>query len=411
MIKEKYIERLEEISLNVVQGKIESIREKNIEKTGLRIFKDNKIGVAGAVGDYNEKELEERAIEALNLNIPYGSKVGGNIREHIVIKSNLPDGKDFIDTFERVLNKITSENNDFIFSGKINMVKQMTKLENSNNLDLYHERRDLELILALKEKNSVDILDLSIPFGGTKFDEQEFYDLCENIIGAYRNKVELPKKEKLPVVFFNVDIIILMKFIQELNGLRFGTGASIFSDNLNKEIFNKNFTLYDTRNQEESELPFFDGEGVINKEYRYALIENGVIKAAYTDKENARIFNLTHTGSAMGDYDNVQSISTMPNLFAKPGEKTAKELLNGEEGIFVFISSGGDFTPDGKYGSYVQLAYLFDGEKFIGRLPEIQINGSIYDIFGKDFRGVSSDRITKSMSVHYMITDMEVSEL
>lgn len=31
--------------------------------------------------------------------------------------------------------------------------------------------------------------------------------------------------------------------------------------------------------------PFFDAEGVVNNEYRYALIEKGVINTPYTDKK------------------------------------------------------------------------------------------------------------------------------
>lgn len=42
MIKEKYITNVKEISLNVSQSRIDSVRNKNITKTGLRVYEDRK---------------------------------------------------------------------------------------------------------------------------------------------------------------------------------------------------------------------------------------------------------------------------------------------------------------------------------------------------------------------------------
>lgn len=411
MIKEKYIKRMEETSLNILQGKIESVRVKDIEKTGYRVYEDNKIGVAGAVGDYNEEELENSAIEGLKLNIPYESRVTEEYKEHMVVESNLQEGEELVKNFDRIVNKLAQENADFIISGKINMENRTTILKNNKNLDLSHKRKDLNISLGLKEKTSANIFDLGVGYASNNFNEEEFCKLFNDVVSAYRTKVDLPKEGKIPVIFMNRYDTVLMKFMQELNGMKVGTGSSLFNEFINQKRFHEDFTLYDSRNQNESENPFFDGEGHINENYRYALIENGIIKAAFTDKETARIYNIPYTGSAMGEYDSVQGVVGMPNLVAKPGEKTAKELLNGELAIHILIASGGDFTPDGKFGTPVQVAFLFDGEKFLGRLPELKVSGHIYDVFGNDFRGVSKDKISESMNVHYMIADLEVSKL
>ena len=44
--KRKYIKKLEEISINIVQSNIESIRKKNITKTGFRVYENGFIGIA-----------------------------------------------------------------------------------------------------------------------------------------------------------------------------------------------------------------------------------------------------------------------------------------------------------------------------------------------------------------------------
>ena len=67
MIKEKYINRVKEISLNVVQTEVESVRKKDILKTGLRVYDKGYIGIAGGLGRVDEEELERRAIDNLSL--------------------------------------------------------------------------------------------------------------------------------------------------------------------------------------------------------------------------------------------------------------------------------------------------------------------------------------------------------
>ena len=47
-----------------------------------------------------------------------------------------------------------------------------------------------------------------------------------------------------------------------------------------------------------------------------------------------------------------------------------KELLNGRLSVVPVRYSGGGFNEKGEYVMPVQMAYLCDGEKFLGRLPE-----------------------------------------
>lgn len=60
--------------------------------------------------------------------------------------------------------------------------------------------------------------------------------------------------------------------------------------------------------------------------------------------------------------------------------------------VAIVIASGGDFTAEGVFGTPVQLAFLTDGEKLIGRLPELKLSGELYSMFGEDFIGKSKDK-------------------
>ena len=158
--------------------------------------------------------------------------------------------------------------------------------------------------------------------------------------------------------------------------------------------------------------PFFDAEGTVNDDHRCTLIRGGVLVAVRTDKKNAAKYGLPLTGSARGEYDSVPTLgsppSDLPSLQIASTGKTMKELLDGRKGFLVWIASGGDFAPDGHFETPVQLAYLFDGEKLLGRLPELSISSHLYDMLGQDFIGVSSDSLTSLSKLDVIAMNMKV---
>ena len=153
-----------------------------------------------------------------------------------------------------------------------------------------------------------------------------------------------------------------------------------------------------------------DVEGTITTDDVSDLIKNGVIIRPYSDKRTSMMYGYENTGCGSGVYDSVPSLGA-PDVRVVAGNKTIKQLLNGQKGLLVILAGGGDVTPDGKYASPVQLAYLTDGEKLLGRVPEFTIKASIYDIFGKDFIGMSSDKLFEHNNERMLVTRMNIEQL
>ena len=196
-----------------------------------------------------------------------------------------------------------------------------------------------------------------------------------------------------------------------MHGLLYGSGGSLFAGKMGEKLFADDFTVFQSRNpQDDIVAPFFDMEGTVNEGYRATLIENGVLEAVMTDKKYANKFGLSLTGSAGGDYDSVPSLSVRNTQIASTG-KAVSELLDGRMGVLVWIASGGDFTSEGAFATPVQLAYLYDGEKLVGRLPELNVSSHLYDMFGKDFCGVSTDSLTHLCKMNLAVMNMEVTKL
>ena len=408
--REKYVERLDEVSLNVVQTEIGSVRRKSIKKSAIRVYDGKNIGVAGALGNYDEKDLEKRAINALNMEILYPYDVSSNFKKSIVIKSDLSDEEEFILEVTEMLKELKRSQPDFYFSNKINLSKVTTSLSNDVGLDLTHENTCLSFSLIVKDKKSSNIIDAFAGYNGWKYDREEFLKDTNSVCEAYKNKLEFTDGI-YPVVFLGWDPIYKKKFVENLNGLLYGSGSSIFSGKMGKKLFNENFTLYQSRNPDDEVMePFFDFEGTVDEDYRYNFIEDGVLTSPYTDKKTAAMFKLPYSGSAVGEYDSVPSVGIRDvNLKIKESEASMKELLDGKKAVFVLMAAGGDFTPEGKFGSPVQISFLFDGENFIGRLPQINISSHLYDMFGKDYIGVGKDSISKLSKSNCISMNMKVT--
>lgn len=410
MVKEKYISRIKETSINVSQTEIDSIRNKDIEKTGLRIYENGWIGYAGAIGNYDEAELEKRAKDSLKKNIYYPYELEENTKKYEDFSKEIINEDELVSEFEELLSILRSEQSDFYFSHKLYLTEYEIKLLNEKGLDLCYRDKLISLGLLFKEKSSINIMDGFVGFQGRKYNRELALQNINEVCNAYKNKVKLPKKDILPVVFATDEPLPMRKLLQDLDGNSFGSGSSLLSDKRGKKLFNKNFTLYQNNNPVDTFSPFFDAEGVVIENYRYNLIQDGVVISPYTDKRTAKKYNLPLTGSAVGEYDSIPTLGP-PTLNIAESEKTARELLGGDVGIFVLLAEGGDFTPDGNLGTPVQLAFLFDGEKLIGRLPELNLSSNVFDMFGESFRGVSKDTVSPLSNNKYLIMDMNVSEI
>lgn len=407
MNKEIYTTHTEEVSLNVVNSEIESIRNKNIRKNAVRVYKDNKIGISGALGDLNEDQLTEKAVQGLSLNIPYPYEISADNKEEVHTDSALSDPEAFVKEAEELVGELKEAQPDFVFSNKINMKKESVSLKNDAGLDLRYSGTSINAELIIKERGSANILDAFTGYEGHKYDRKEFLRFTNMICDAYKKPVSIDPGE-YPVFFFADDRTYYSKIIESLHGLLYGTGGSLLAGKLNETVFSEKLNIVQTRNFEDGiYAPFFDFEGSVNNGFRKRLISNGKLEALATDKKTASKYSLPHTGSAGGDYDSVPSLAPQFIHLEKTGN-TMKEMTNGQKAIFVFFAMGGDFTPDGHFASPVQLAYLFDGEHYLGKLPELNISGSMWDMFGKDFIGVSDDSLTTLADVNATAIKMRV---
>ena len=377
--------RRNETSIKLQASQINSVRIKDIERNAVRVYKDNHIGISGAIGASEEETLRQQAINNLNSDIPYPYELEANKKEYRNYAETNYTEKEVVNLTEKIVKSLNQKFDDFIFSESVKLVKIDYLMNNTDGLDLRYQDEHLELGLVVKAKSSPNLFDTFLAWNGRNLDLDRFLSFTNKLLIAERNKVELPDEEKVPVFFLSPDALGMF-LIRQLNGELYGNKASFFNNKIGQKLFNEKLTLVQNNDSKYSYSLFFDIEGVTKENDVVNLVENGVLKCVFTDKKNAKKFNLEHTGSATGGYDDIPTLGFI-NLQPKIDSHDISKVLNGKKAILCMVAAGGDFNADGNYATPVQASYLFDGKNIIGKLPDFNMDNGIYEMLGEDYIG------------------------
>jgi PmbA protein len=119
MEKEYLLNKSNEITLNITDGKIDSYREKDETQSTVRVYENGTIGVAGALGDPDFDALEKEAAAKLG-GIPYPCKLNEGVKKSIIRNKPVVAEKDIMRVSKRLAKKVAA-NGPFVYSRDINL--------------------------------------------------------------------------------------------------------------------------------------------------------------------------------------------------------------------------------------------------------------------------------------------------
>lgn len=385
MIKELYTTTEREVSLSINDGRVDSLRRKNITKSGCRVYDNGLIGVAGTLGhETQDTWAQAEANLSRRIPCPWGPETGKVRAERY---GHEMSAEEFLAKTEHLLDTLRHDFPQFTYSNKANWVNLEISLRNSEGLDYTWQDAAVQLSILVRAKDSLNIFDTAIGGNLREFDEARFLAEARRMLEAHLNPMPLPDMEKM--VILTSPYLFSQAWNEGLNGQKLARGASVFANSIGKQMFSPDFSLCIDRRKDQLLAPFFDHEGTTLAGDSIDLIEKGVLVRGYADKKCAWEHHVEPTSSGAGNYDDV-AILSLQELAAKPTGKTLDEILDGRPAIYCMLS-GGDITPDGSFASPVQTAYLYQNGKLLGRLPEFSIRGKLTDILGNDYLGCSTD--------------------
>lgn len=383
MKTEKIIEQSSGRCLNIVAGKVESLRiNENIENTA-RVYKDGCIGVEGRLGNADFDDMFQAAEKKIGQQIAYVETHEEGKSLHFDVSKEIVKEKDFIPTVSKLLDRLSAENPEFLFGNKVLAESTDVAYQNSDGADYRYVGNRLSVALTLKQKGSANIMD---EFYGTESGYYNEEEICRDVkMQCDAFLTPLPHVEEDEVTIIG-SFEPLQYALQHLISDLYFNNSSLFQGKLGEQIFDEKFSLLVDRTPGKNFLcPFFDREGVVNPDFKNHLIENGVLKRLLTTKKTAKQYNTENIGSASAPYDGVPTFGANGLSVAYTAENL-KEIVKGKA-IYLSNTSGGDMTPSGDVSMPAIVAYLYEDGKLLGKLPEFTVTGNVFDIFGKNFVG------------------------
>lgn len=383
MEKEFLTKTSRSVTLNVTGGKIDSFREKE-ETTGtVRVYENGCIGIAGCLGAPDENELTDKAVEALNFGIPYPCKLEGAAEISDVREDEIIAVPDLIPTMQSFLDRLGEACPKFAFSNKIGLSYNKTEYRNSKGRHLTSAGRSVSIELIAQNRGSGNLFDTVFAFEGTHFDADMLLKQFKTEYDAFFTPADI-EPGRYPVILSPGALLgtFLTHFVAEM----YVSGASLLSGKMGQKAFSDKLSLRNDMNPDTNPgVCFFDVEGCVAPDLRPTIIENGVLKGVLTTKKSADTFGLPVLGTAAAAYDGVPSLG-FNRFYVDPTAPDLAALVPGKA-IYVVMASGGDTTPSGHFATPVQMAYLMENGKLVGRLPELNISGDFFDLLGKDYIG------------------------
>ena len=399
MIKEYFSHNSEEEYIKIEDSKIVAVKNKNITVKSVRVFddKNHTFALAAAKGNVSDDELEKKAVDLLSLKMAYNFEHESNLRAKFKKqKLNIND----LETFtEKVLTDLKHISEKFVLSGTSTKSKTKHHLKNNLNLHLSNKKEMFSLDLSMQQKGSGNIMDTYTDLSGFELTDEkyaEFLKDTEFIANACMSK-EVNLETKDYKILCNPNLI-MRKLYSDVNGQEYEEKSSLLAGKLGEKIFHENLNIYESPNNEDTmTFAVYDHEGII-KVYDHVIIQDGVLKTIFYDKKNAKKYGKQSTGNGFRGYNTnctihsrgfiVKSNTTLPN---------ATDLYSNDMVIVPFLSSGGDSLPNGNYSLPIQMGFVFQNGKFIGKTPQFTLTGNYLDSLNKDFLTLGKNDILKNL--------------
>ena len=394
------------VTLNITGGKIDSYREKEQTTGTVRVYADGKIGVAGCLGEPDEEKLTAQAEKALALGIPYVSALDGALERTQDNSAEIVSEKELIPAMQAMLDKVGEACPGFAVSNKISLSWESGEYRNSNGRNLKSSGSALDISLLFQSRGSGNLMDAFYQYSGRTFDPEKVVAGCKTVYDAYNTPAELEEGE-WPVIISAGEL--LGQAISHFVGEMYVAGASLLSGKLGEKCFSEKLSFGDDRNAATNLGSFFfDDEGSVLPEDRGLLIRQGKLESLLTTKNSAAQLGLPAAGTAGAAYDGVPTL-TIQGLYVARTAEDIREIVPGKA-VYVMSASGGDYTPSGHFATPVQMAYLVEDGKLVGRLPELNISGDFFDILGKNYLGAIPNTLVNCCPDSLMVTKLQVTK-
>lgn len=410
MITEKYTEKHIKYNIQFKVGKIKSKRIQEFLKRSVRVFlDDHRVGIASTIGNIDEKDLKQKAIENANIGFTYNYDLETNVHYEFNRGDHELNNLEYLNQItEEYLKMFEPFNKKFVINGSFESHRIKRSIQNSENLLLHSDRSDYSGGFSLKIIGSPNIIDGFLSFDSFfSIDKDGFMSCAERIMNAILMEESDINFDECEVAFIGLEP--LSKLYSDIDGERYILGSSLLSGKLDQQIMREDVCINEVSDDSDACIFVpFDHEGII-RNIDSSIVKNGIFSHIIFDKKRAKKYDHKETGNGFRSFDSHPWTSSVPLI----PETTMDSLIqySYQKPLLVpYMSSGGDFLPNGDFSFPVQLAFILKNGQIIGRAPQITITGNYLSCLNEQLTGIApNDLFPEIMHQPVIISKLKIS--
>ena len=401
------------LKLGVVDSAIGSVRSQSEVQTAVRVIESGRIGLASAVGQADIDTLTLAAREALVFDVAYPVQPEGGRALTCAHEGDRRSVSELVEITEHVLDRLRSEFPQYVFSYGVEQQHLAWHIESDAGLDLHYKRDNTQIAFLVKEKGSGNIFDSFVGVEGGVVDVEASLSEFRSHLNALSKPID-GRTGRQQVIFPGLSGMagsgLLQLIRSDLVARVYAQGASVFDGRLGNEqpMFSSSLSLTERRDPDAGRVCPFDMEGVVRNSLDLDIVREGRLQSIAANKRDAARFGLPSTGTAIGDAAQLPA-SGFGQIVSEPTALELKDLVDPNGAILVWLVAGGNSTRTGDVAlpTHVMLSVDASG-RVDGRVPGGTLTGNIFDIFGPDYVGTTTQRIDPFSEEGFFVTHMNL---
>lgn len=359
--------------------------------TALRLWQNNRPGLAVAYGKIDPELLVDKAIALSKLNKPEVIELAPARQAVHDLTGISTSVENLIKIGREGILKLREEYPELICSAELEFEQESTTLINSQGLYCHYDESGIAYSLGaelIREEDFLGIFD-----GEYSKSELNLEPIIEQIVTrldwAKRN-VDNPRGQVPVLLTANAATLLWGNVSSALNAKRVLEKSSPWNDLQQQLVISDKLSLSQQPDLQPYDCPF-DDEGMPTQ--KLELITHGVLNQFYSDLTIARELNLAPTGNGFRPSLDSYPSPSLVNLIVESGLESFSELIAKlDNGIIVAQMLGGGADISGDFSVNVDLGYRVENGKITGRIKDTAISGNVYQIL-KQIVALGNDSI------------------
>ncbi len=378
---EVFQERSRSLSAAFEANRLKELTNSESAGTALRLWVDERPGLAVAYGPVDPKALVERAIAISHLNqtqtIELAEKGGKNIEQNM---GKSVAAEQLVAWGKEAIARVIEAYPEVICNSEWDCEIETTSIINSKGLNRSYTDSTLSCYLEAEWVRGDDFLGVSEgQTQRTRLDPNLVANALLQRLDWGKSKVPPSTTGRLPILFTAKAADLFWEIISSaLNGKQVVEKASPWSDFLGEKVISTHLTLFQQPEAGPYSCPF-DDEGTSTKPL--VFIQNGILENFYADRTIGLLLGQGKGTTGNGFRPGLGSYPTpgMFNLLIQPGTGQLPDLIAQlEDGLVVDQILGDAAGISGEFSINVDLGYLVRDGQIVGRIKDTMVAGNVY---------------------------------